>query len=93
LETYDVDKKMSNKAREKLPKELAIWIAAAKLEEANGNTSMIEKISEVKKKLRVISFFAYVKRKLRNRICGRNSTRLMLLMLVNAAKISAASLL
>ncbi|MCI35555.1 pre-mRNA-processing factor 6-like, partial [Trifolium medium] len=46
LETYDNAKKVLNRARERLPKEPAIWITAAKLEEANGNTSMIGKIIE-----------------------------------------------
>ncbi|GJW98610.1 protein stabilized1 [Tanacetum coccineum] len=44
LETNDAAKKVLNKARGKLPKEPAIWITAAKLEEANGNTAMVEKI-------------------------------------------------
>ncbi|PQQ09001.1 protein STABILIZED1 [Prunus yedoensis var. nudiflora] len=39
-------KAVLNKAREKLSKEPAIWITAAKLEEANGNTSMVGKIIE-----------------------------------------------
>jgi len=39
-------KKELNKAREKLPKEPDIWIVAAKLEEANGNTIMVKKIIE-----------------------------------------------
>ncbi|KAJ4964626.1 hypothetical protein NE237_016475 [Protea cynaroides] len=42
LETYDNAKKVLNRAREKLSKEPAIWITAAKLKEANGNTAMIE---------------------------------------------------
>ncbi|KAK9950901.1 hypothetical protein M0R45_006367 [Rubus argutus] len=46
LETYDNARKVLNKAREKLSKEPAIWITAAKLEEANGNTSTVGKIIE-----------------------------------------------
>ncbi|GLT67413.1 hypothetical protein SLA2020_397260 [Shorea laevis] len=38
LETYESAKKVLNRARERLTKEPAIWITAAKLEEANGNT-------------------------------------------------------
>lgn len=33
-----------NKARENIPTDRHIWITAAKLEEANGNTQMVEKI-------------------------------------------------
>lgn len=33
-----------NKARQAIPTEAAIWITAAKLEEANSNTEMVEKI-------------------------------------------------
>ncbi|KAM0890463.1 hypothetical protein ACQ4PT_027030 [Festuca glaucescens] len=44
LETYDKAKKVLNKARVKLKKESAIWITAAKLEEANGNTQSVSKV-------------------------------------------------
>lgn len=33
-----------NKAREAVPTDHAIWITAAKLEEANGNAKMVDKI-------------------------------------------------
>jgi pre-mRNA-processing factor 6 len=33
-----------NKARENIPTDRQIWITAAKLEEANGNTNMVAKI-------------------------------------------------
>ena len=33
-----------NKARENIPTDRQIWITAAKLEEANGNISMVTKI-------------------------------------------------
>ncbi|CAM8891011.1 unnamed protein product [Rhodiola kirilowii] len=46
LETYENARRVLNRAREKLRKEPAIWITAAKLEEANGNTTMVEKIIE-----------------------------------------------
>ncbi|KAL7000360.1 Protein STABILIZED1 [Sarracenia purpurea var. burkii] len=46
LETYDNAKKVLNKARERLSKEPATWLTAAKLEEANGNTAMVGKIIE-----------------------------------------------
>ena len=35
---------MLNKARENIPTDRQIWITAAKLEEANGNISMVTKI-------------------------------------------------
>jgi len=44
LETYENARKVLNKARENIPTDKGIWITAAKLEEANGNTSMVEKI-------------------------------------------------
>lgn len=44
LETYENAKAVLNKARGSIPTERQIWIAAAQLEEANGNTSMVEKI-------------------------------------------------
>ncbi|XWS68618.1 hypothetical protein CRYUN_Cryun04dG0106000 [Craigia yunnanensis] len=46
LNDYDKAKKLFNRAREKLPMELAIWIIVAKLEEANGNNAMLGKIIE-----------------------------------------------
>lgn len=44
LETYDNARKVLNKARENIPTDRQIWITAAKLEEANGNNHMVEKI-------------------------------------------------
>ena len=46
MSEFDNAKKVLNRARERLSKEPAIWITAAKLEEANGNTSMVGKIIE-----------------------------------------------
>jgi hypothetical protein len=46
LETYDNARKVLNKAREHIPTDRQIWITAAKLEEANGNTNMVDKIVE-----------------------------------------------
>jgi len=46
LESYDNARKVLNKAREHIPTDRQIWITAAKLEEANGNTSMVDKIVE-----------------------------------------------
>jgi len=46
LETYENARKVLNKAREHIPTDRQIWITAAKLEEANGNTGMVEKIVE-----------------------------------------------
>ncbi len=46
LETYDNARKVLNKAREHIPTDRQIWISAAKLEEANGNISMVDKIVE-----------------------------------------------
>ena len=46
LESYDNARKVLNKAREHIPTDRQIWITAGKLEEANGNTSMVEKIIE-----------------------------------------------
>ncbi len=36
---------MLNRARQAIPTEPSIWITAAKLEEAHGNTEMVEKIA------------------------------------------------
>ncbi|MBN3292960.1 PRP6 factor, partial [Polypterus senegalus] len=44
LETYENARRVLNKARENIPTDRHIWITAAKLEEANGNTQMVEKI-------------------------------------------------
>jgi len=44
METYENARKVLNMAREKLPAESQIWIAAARLEEANGNPGIVEKI-------------------------------------------------
>ena len=46
LETYENARKVLNKARENIPTDRQIWVTAAKLEEANGNTKMVEKIVE-----------------------------------------------
>ena len=46
LETYDNARKVLNKAREHIPTDRQIWITAAKLEEANNNNNMVEKIVE-----------------------------------------------
>ena len=45
LETYENARRVLNKARENIPADRHIWITAAKLEEANGNTQMVEKIN------------------------------------------------
>lgn len=44
LERYENARKVLNQARQHIPTEPAIWINAAKLEEAQGNTSMVPKI-------------------------------------------------
>nr|SVE69638.1 EOG090X017X [Eubosmina coregoni] len=44
LETYENARKVLNKARENIPTDRQIWITAAKLEEAHGNSTMVEKI-------------------------------------------------
>ena len=46
LETYENARKVLNKARENIPTDRQIWITAAKLEEAHGNTHMVDKIIE-----------------------------------------------
>ena len=46
LETYENARKVLNKARENIPTDRMIWVTAAKLEEANGNLSMVDKIIE-----------------------------------------------
>ena len=46
LESYENARKVLNKAREHIPTDRQIWITAGKLEEANGNTSMVDKIIE-----------------------------------------------
>ena len=46
LESYNNARKVLNKARENVPTDRQIWITAAKLEEANGNIPMIDKIIE-----------------------------------------------
>ncbi|XXG84308.1 hypothetical protein AAC387_Pa10g1847 [Persea americana] len=46
LERYEGAKKVLKRARTKLSKEPAIWITAAKLEEANGNTAKVGEIIE-----------------------------------------------
>ena len=44
LERYDNARKVLNRARQAIPTEPAIWISAAKLEEAQGNHAMVQKI-------------------------------------------------
>lgn len=44
LETYDAARKILNKARQQIPTDASIWITAAKLEEAHGKPTMVEKI-------------------------------------------------
>ena len=44
LENYENARKVLNKARENIPTDRQIWISAAKLEEANDNHNMVEKI-------------------------------------------------
>lgn len=44
LESYENARVVLNKARQAIPAEPQIWLAAAKLEEAHGNHEMIEKI-------------------------------------------------
>ena len=46
LETYENGRRVLNKARENIPTDRQIWITAAKLEEANGNTPLVDKIIE-----------------------------------------------
>ena len=44
LESYENARRVLNKAREHIPTDRQIWITAAKLEEANDNEKMIDKI-------------------------------------------------
>ena len=44
LSPYQSARSVLNEARKKCPGSVAIWIAAAKLEEANGNVAMVETI-------------------------------------------------
>uniref|UniRef100_A0A8C5J8A8 Pre-mRNA-processing factor 6 n=1 Tax=Junco hyemalis TaxID=40217 RepID=A0A8C5J8A8_JUNHY len=44
LEMDENAREVLNKAQENIPMDCPIWITAAKLEEANGNTQMVEKI-------------------------------------------------
>lgn len=44
LESVDNARKVLNRARQAIPTEPAIWISAAKLEEAQGNQAMVHKI-------------------------------------------------
>ena len=46
LETYENARKVLNKARENIPTDRQIWITAAKLEEANQNVPMVDRIVE-----------------------------------------------
>ena len=46
LESYENAKKVLNKARMAIPTEPAIWITAAKLEEAQGNAHRVSKLIE-----------------------------------------------
>lgn len=53
LESYANARRVLNDARKQLPAEPAIWITAAKLEEANGNEAGIEMI--VKRAVRALA--------------------------------------
>ena len=46
MESYENARKVLNKARQNIPTDRLIWITAAKLEEANGNKLMVDKIIE-----------------------------------------------
>lgn len=46
LETYENARRVLNKAREHIPTDRQIWIMAAKLEEANGNVAMVDRLIE-----------------------------------------------
>ena len=46
LETYENARRVLNKAREHIPTDRQIWIMAAKLEEANGNNPMVDRLIE-----------------------------------------------
>ena len=46
LESYDNARKVLNRARQAVPTDAAIWITAAKLEEAQANTRMVPKLIE-----------------------------------------------
>ena len=46
METYEDARRVLNKAREHIPTDRQIWIMAAKLEEANGNNVMVERLIE-----------------------------------------------
>ena len=56
MENYENARRVLNKARDHIPTDRQIWITAAKLEEANGNEKMIDKIIG---KIKII----YVKKK------------------------------
>jgi len=60
LETYDNARKVLNKAREHIPTDRQIWITAAKLEEANGNTNMVDKIVERGDQIYIICFYIFI---------------------------------
>ena len=44
LETYENARNVLNDARAAVPSDHTIWVSAAKLEEAQGNTTLVEKI-------------------------------------------------
>lgn len=46
LESYENARRVLNKAREHIPTDRQIWIMAAKLEEANGNVVMVDRLIE-----------------------------------------------
>lgn len=46
MESYENARRVLNKARQNIPTDRLIWITAAKLEEAHGNTQMVDKIIE-----------------------------------------------
>jgi pre-mRNA-processing factor 6 len=46
LETYENARRVLNTARQHIPTDRQIWIMAAKLEEANGNSAMVDRLIE-----------------------------------------------
>ena len=46
METYENARRVLNKAREHIPTDRQIWIMATKLEEANGNNAMVDRLIE-----------------------------------------------
>lgn len=56
LETYENARRVLNKAREYIPTDRQIWIMAAKLEEANGNIAMVDRLIERGKSFHFLFF-------------------------------------